>query len=131
MTGAGYLVNLNDIAGPFSGIVFGVSNTIGTVPGLLSPYIASVFTSHVSWFNSPIFITRKFPINLCICICFRKANSTWVAGGFNSNCTYLFCGRLSVYSSSGGQHSRMGDCWWFRAAQVWQKLQNWKTNLLI
>ncbi len=47
MTGAGYLVNLNDIAGPFSGIVFGVSNTIGTIPGLLSPYIASVLTTHV------------------------------------------------------------------------------------
>ena len=24
MTGAGYLININDIAGPYSGIVFGV-----------------------------------------------------------------------------------------------------------
>ncbi len=47
MTGAGYLVNINDVAGPFSGIVFGISNTIGTIPGLLSPYIASVITARV------------------------------------------------------------------------------------
>lgn len=46
-TAAGYLVNINDIAGPFSGIVFGISNTIATIPGLISPYMASVITSHV------------------------------------------------------------------------------------
>ena len=46
-TGSGYLVNINDIAGPYSGIVFGISNTIGTIPGLISPYIASVLTTNV------------------------------------------------------------------------------------
>ena len=50
MTSSGYLVNINDISGPFSGIVFGVSNTIATIPGLISPYIASVITSHVIFF---------------------------------------------------------------------------------
>ena len=48
MTGTAYLVNTNDIAGPYSGIVFGISNTIATIPGLVSPYIASILTTHVN-----------------------------------------------------------------------------------
>jgi hypothetical protein len=48
MTGAGYLVNINDIAGSYSGIVFGISNTIATVPGILSPYVAGALTKHVN-----------------------------------------------------------------------------------
>ena len=50
-TGAGYLVNINDVAGPFSGIVFGISNTIGTIPGMVGPYITSVITAKVSLVN--------------------------------------------------------------------------------
>ena len=42
MTGAGYLIYINDIAGPYSGIVFGISNTIATIPGILGPYVAGV-----------------------------------------------------------------------------------------
>ena len=52
MTGAGYLININDIAGPYSGIVFGFSNTIATIPGLISPYIASSITTHVIIYKS-------------------------------------------------------------------------------
>lgn len=48
MMGAGYLVNINDIAGPFSGIVFGLSNTIATLPGIISPNLASAITKNVS-----------------------------------------------------------------------------------
>jgi ACS family sodium-dependent inorganic phosphate cotransporter-like MFS transporter 5 len=44
MTGAGYLVNMNDIAGPYSGIIFGISNTFGTLPGLLAPLITGLIT---------------------------------------------------------------------------------------
>jgi ACS family sodium-dependent inorganic phosphate cotransporter-like MFS transporter 5 len=47
MTGAGYLININDIAGPYSGIVFGISNTIATIPGILGPYVAGVLTKNV------------------------------------------------------------------------------------
>lgn len=48
MIGAGHLVNINDIAGPYSGILFGISNTIATVPGIISPYVAGLLTPHVS-----------------------------------------------------------------------------------
>ena len=47
MSSGGYLVNINDIAGPYSGIVFGISNTFATIPGLIAPYIAGLITKHV------------------------------------------------------------------------------------
>lgn len=45
--GAGYLVNINDIAGPFSGILFGISNTMATLTGIISPNLAAALTKHV------------------------------------------------------------------------------------
>ncbi|CAF0884887.1 unnamed protein product [Brachionus calyciflorus] len=44
--GAGHLVNINEISGPFSGIVFGVSNTIATIPGIVAPYIVGLITKN-------------------------------------------------------------------------------------
>ena len=37
---------MNDIAGPFAGIVFGISNTIGTIPGMVAPMLTAVITKH-------------------------------------------------------------------------------------
>ncbi len=45
--GAGYLVNINDIAGPFSGILFGISNTMATLTGIISPNVAAALTKNV------------------------------------------------------------------------------------
>ncbi|RNA04079.1 sialin [Brachionus plicatilis] len=45
--GAGHLVNINEISGPFSGIVFGVSNTLATIPGIIAPYVVGVLTKNV------------------------------------------------------------------------------------
>ncbi len=41
-------MNINDVSGPFSGILFGVSNTIGTLPGIISPYLVGVITADVN-----------------------------------------------------------------------------------
>lgn len=49
MIGAGHLVNINDIGGPYSGILFGISNTIATIPGIISPYVAGLLTPHVKF----------------------------------------------------------------------------------
>ncbi len=47
-TGAGYIVNINEVGGVYSGILFGISNCIGTIPGLIAPYIVGVITSNVN-----------------------------------------------------------------------------------
>lgn len=51
MFGAGYIVNINDIAGPYSGIVFGISNTISCLAGIIAPNLASSITKHVRAFE--------------------------------------------------------------------------------
>jgi hypothetical protein len=44
--GAGYLININDIAGPYSGIIFGLSNTMATLPGIIAPKMTSTITKN-------------------------------------------------------------------------------------
>lgn len=46
-TGAGFVININEVGGIYSGVLFGISNTFGTIPGIMAPYIVSVLTTHV------------------------------------------------------------------------------------
>ncbi|CAF0884850.1 unnamed protein product, partial [Brachionus calyciflorus] len=43
---AGPLVNINDIGGAYSGVIYGITNTFGTIPGIVCPYIVGVITKH-------------------------------------------------------------------------------------
>ena len=47
-TGAGYIININEVGGIYSGILFGISNTFGTLPGIIAPYIVGVLTPDVN-----------------------------------------------------------------------------------
>jgi hypothetical protein len=42
--GGGYCVNVNDIGGKYSGVLFGISNTFATLPGIIVPYFVSLMT---------------------------------------------------------------------------------------
>ncbi|CAF1312349.1 unnamed protein product [Rotaria sordida] len=42
--GGGYLLVANDIAPAYAGIVFGISNTLATIPGIVSPYVVGTLT---------------------------------------------------------------------------------------
>uniref|UniRef100_A0A915KHR9 Sialin n=1 Tax=Romanomermis culicivorax TaxID=13658 RepID=A0A915KHR9_ROMCU len=42
--GAGWYVNFLDLAPQYAGILFGVSNTFSTIPGIVGPYLAGVLT---------------------------------------------------------------------------------------
>lgn len=44
--GAGFMVNYNDIAGSFAGLVFGMSNTPGTVSGIVAPSFVGILTQN-------------------------------------------------------------------------------------
>lgn len=41
------MVNSNDVAAGYAGIVFGISNTFATIPGIVSPYLVGVITKNV------------------------------------------------------------------------------------
>lgn len=43
------MLTANDIAPPYTGIVFGISNTFATLPGIISPYIVGSLTEKVSF----------------------------------------------------------------------------------
>lgn len=45
LCGAGWFVNFLDIAPQFAGILFGVSNTFATIPGIVGPYLTKALTS--------------------------------------------------------------------------------------
>ncbi|CAF2924989.1 unnamed protein product [Rotaria sp. Silwood2] len=42
--GGGFPLVANDIAPAYAGVVFGISNTFGTIPGIVSPYIIGALT---------------------------------------------------------------------------------------
>ena len=52
--GGGFLVNYNDIGGTFAGLVFGLSNTIGTISGIVAPYLVGALTPNVNISSSII-----------------------------------------------------------------------------
>ncbi|KAK6181306.1 hypothetical protein SNE40_009188 [Patella caerulea] len=43
---SGHFINHSDIAPPFAGTLFGISNTVATVPGILAPYIVGAMTKN-------------------------------------------------------------------------------------
>ena len=45
--GSGFVVNPGDIAPRYAGIIFGISNTFGTIPGFLAPIAIGIITSEV------------------------------------------------------------------------------------
>lgn len=45
---AGFCINIMDVAGQYAGILFGISNTIGTIPGVVAPYLVGLITPRVS-----------------------------------------------------------------------------------
>ncbi|CAF1023860.1 unnamed protein product [Brachionus calyciflorus] len=44
--GSGYLVNFNDIGGVYSGIIYGVANTIGNFTAFLAPFLVGFITKN-------------------------------------------------------------------------------------
>jgi ACS family sodium-dependent inorganic phosphate cotransporter-like MFS transporter 5 len=46
--GAGFVVNTNEVCGKYSSVLFGISNTVSTLPGIIAPYVVSLLTQNVN-----------------------------------------------------------------------------------
>ena len=64
--GAGFMVNYNDIAGSFAGLSFGISNTVGTIPGFIVPFMVGALTTHVIQFFLNIPLIEFIIIIVCV-----------------------------------------------------------------
>jgi hypothetical protein len=63
--GSGFLVNYNDVGGAYAGMVFGISNTIGTLSGIVAPYLVGALTKNV---------TIKYVTHFPSLSCFKISN---------------------------------------------------------
>lgn len=45
----GLIVNINEVGGNYSGILYGISNTFATLPGIIAPYLVGLITTSVSY----------------------------------------------------------------------------------
>ncbi len=57
------MVNYNDIAGPYAGLVFGMVNTFGTMPGFIAPGLVGLLTPNVSKESIVLFFERLIKLN--------------------------------------------------------------------
>ena len=64
---SGFFVNHLDIAPPYAGLLFGLSNMVATLPGIISPLLTGVVVQHpVSvQFNPLLSSSDQRPISLC------------------------------------------------------------------
>lgn len=51
-----YLLSYLDLAPRYAGLLTGLSNMIGAVPGVISPTITGIITKHVSGQNMPFVV---------------------------------------------------------------------------
>ena len=56
--GAGFIININEVGGVYSAVLFGISNTFGTIPGILVPWIVSILTVNVIIFKYFVYLLR-------------------------------------------------------------------------
>jgi len=60
------MVNHADIAPPFAGLLFGVTNTIASIPGVIAPYVVGLLTQNVSTIkNNNNNFFRKMTTMIC------------------------------------------------------------------
>ena len=50
VNGCGYVINLNELGGRnYSGVLFGISNSFATIPGIIAPYFVGLVTPQVDY----------------------------------------------------------------------------------
>ena len=113
--GAGHLVNINDISGPYSGIVFGISNTIATLPGIISPFLVGIITAEVLIFINCVFDSNLLRSKFLIMFRQRQTQSEW-------KIVFAICAAISFFG--GVVYLIFSDA----KPQSWALSKNSKTN---
>ena len=49
LNSAGYVPNMIDLSPKYAGILMGITNTVGTLPGMIGPLIVEAIVSDVRW----------------------------------------------------------------------------------
>jgi len=93
---SGYLLNIVDISGPYSGIVIGISNSLASVSGILASYIAHMITHQDTYYQWRIcFLMFSCVLALAgfIFLFFSKGElEKWaVVNSSNTNNLYVVC----------------------------------------
>jgi hypothetical protein len=60
------MVNYNDVAGQYAGLVFGMANTFGTIPGFIAPAIVGAITTKVFYLVTYLFFFKYNSLKLNI-----------------------------------------------------------------
>lgn len=63
------MANINEIGGSYAGMLFGISNTIATLPGIFAPDIVGLITIHVEkhhYYSSNSFDFIRVGVNLAL-----------------------------------------------------------------
>lgn len=80
---SGFILNAADIAGPYSGIVFGLSNSLGSLTGIVAPYLAHMITNEstvTQWRICFILFSSILFIASLIFLIFSRGNlESWAA----------------------------------------------------
>ena len=51
---AGFVINHIDLAPRFAGVLMGITNTFGTLPGIIAPVVAKYIAQKVSFYYYPV-----------------------------------------------------------------------------
>ena len=52
---AGFMINHIDLAPRFAGVLMGITNTFGTIPGIVAPVVAKYIAQKVSFYGFKVF----------------------------------------------------------------------------
>jgi len=106
VVGSGFVVNLNDIGGRnYSGVLYGISNTFWTIPGIIAPYFVGLVTPQVILIN----YLRSLIVYAPLLVFFSKGNYRRMENCVFCNCRFLFSRWCPVCIIRSGRGRKVGD----------------------
>lgn len=80
----GFYFSHAEVAGPYSGVLFGITNTMAQIPGFVTPVLVSWMTvggSLAEWYRYSVMCNAQYSAVQRICRVFSMAGLVYTAGG--------------------------------------------------